>query len=338
MEALILEAQLIRRYQPRYNSALKAHEQYPYIRVTMSSPWPRICLAQKPADNGDRYFGPYQNRTAAKSAADLLNSILPLRTCSRSFKTAKSLGSPCLRLDLGQCLAPCVGQANRGAYLEAIATAVRFLEGRDQCLVDEVHAQLERAAENQDFEKARQLRNEVNTLRAISRTSQRLTSLAFQEHLVIAFPSFDDRKVKVAIVARGRIWATRSAELSSSPDDLANRLSESYERLLTHGEPPLDRTTIDDTAVISRWIEGHAGHPAIFLKPISGRWNWVEIAKEAMNMTHTSFVEWTSPDEASDILIEILPNNRAAQLEIPPPGDQLIAIEAGRLKPATEAH
>ncbi|MBX3071749.1 MAG: GIY-YIG nuclease family protein [Thermomicrobiales bacterium] len=333
LEALILEAQLIRRYQPRYNSALKAHEQYPYIRVTMSSPWPRICLAQKPADNGDRYFGPFQNRTAAKRAVDLLNSVLPLRTCPRSFKSATSLGSPCLRLDLKQCLGPCVGQANRGAYLEAIGTALRFLEGRDDALIDEMHRQLEDAAATQDFETARQLRNGINTLTAISRTSRRIASDAFARHKVILLPAFDDRTVTVAIVATGRIWASVTAEVNDKPSALAERLDLAHQRLLDHGDPVLDRTTIDDTAVVSRWIEKNEGHPGLCRQPEHGAWDWMEIAKRALDLTHAEFVEWNPPDDGNDIVIEITPNRPTDSASERDDDDRLIAIEAIRPMP-----
>ncbi|HET7093292.1 MAG TPA: exonuclease domain-containing protein, partial [Thermomicrobiales bacterium] len=116
LEALLLESQLIRRYQPRYNRALRSHEQYPFIRVDVGNPWPRITLAKNRRDDGARYFGPYRNASSARQTVDLLNRIVPLRTCSRSFKNARSYGSPCLELDLGRCLGPCVGKADREIY------------------------------------------------------------------------------------------------------------------------------------------------------------------------------------------------------------------------------
>lgn len=327
LEALILESQLIRRYQPRYNSALKAHEQYPYIRVTMSSPWPRICLARSPADNGDRFFGPFQNRSAARATVDLLNSVLHLRTCPRSFKTTGSYGVSCLRLDLGQCPGPCVGQAKRGAYLDAIHTALRFLEGHDEALIDALHSQLEAAAAGQDFESARQLRNNINSLTAIAQIGRRMSSDAFRKHNVIALPAFDDRIVRIAIVAGGRIWASITAEVTEDPSAIARRLAASYERLLAHGDPVVDRTTIDDTAVISRWIERHEGHPALFRQPSEGDWDWEAIASRSLALSHETFAGWSA--EIDDIVLDIEPAPGAAETAAPSLSDQHVGVAIG---------
>ncbi len=326
LEALLLEAQLIRRYQPRYNSALKAHENYPYIRVTMSSPWPRICLARKPAANGDRYFGPYRNGNAARRAVALLNSTMPLRTCTRSFKTPASLGAPCLRLDLGQCLGPCVGRANRGTYLAAIDAALRFLDGDDDALIAELHNQLETSAERQDFERARRLRNGINTLQAVATAGRRRTSDAFRSHLVVILPSHDEQSVGVSIVAGGRIWATVRASRDGDSEEFAERVSRAYERLLEHGTLAIDCTTIDDTAVITRWLEQHDGHPCILSKPPERGWDWAEIASTAFTITYREFVSWSPPDEGEDIVLDISTDpERPGNLEA---GDVVLAIQA----------
>ena len=107
LEALLLESQLIRRYQPRYNTALRSHEQYPFIRIDVANPWPRVSLAKSRKDDGARYFGPFRSAATARKTVDLINRVVPLRTCARSFRDARSYGSPCLQLDLGRCLGPC---------------------------------------------------------------------------------------------------------------------------------------------------------------------------------------------------------------------------------------
>lgn len=326
LEALLLEAQLIRRYQPRYNSALKAHENYPYIRVTMSSPWPRICLARKPADNGDRYFGPYRNGNSARRAVALLNSVMPLRTCTRTFKTPASFGSPCLQLDLGQCLGPCVGRANRGTYLAAIEAALRFLDGDDDALIAELHSQLESAAERQDFERARQIRNGINTLQAVATAGRRRTSEAYRSHLVVIMPSHDERSVNVSIVAGGRIWATIHAARSDKAETLAQQLARSYERLLEHGAFTIDCTTIDDTAVITRWLEQHDGHPCILAKPLQQEWDWTDVASTAQTISYQEFVSWSPREEGEDKLIESIVEPEIADHH--QPVDVVLAIQA----------
>jgi DNA polymerase III epsilon subunit family exonuclease len=307
LEALILEAQLIRRYEPRYNSALRSHEQYPYIRVTMSSPWPRIGLAMRRKDDGDRYFGPYRNRHSAKQAVELLNELLPLRTCTRSFKTAKSYGSPCLRLDLHQCLGPCVGQANRGEYLAAIRTALRFLEGDDDVLVARIHEELELAAARQDFERAHQLRNAIYTLQSIAGAGRRLSSESSVRHKLLILPAHDDQTVNIAIIASGRIWATCQADRSESPASLAERLRRAYERLQLHGNPVIDHTTLDDTLIVTRWLEKNEGHPAILHTSEDQSWDWEDIARYAQRLTYEAFTSWSISDGEEDVLLDQQP-------------------------------
>ena len=135
LEALMLESQLIKRYQPKYNKVMRSHEQYPYIKIDLASPWPRILLAPEWKNDGARYFGPFRNRGASRQVVDLLNKHFQLRTCTRSFKTARSYGSPCLKLSLKQCLGPCAGKADRELYTERVRECVRFLEGDDAPLV-----------------------------------------------------------------------------------------------------------------------------------------------------------------------------------------------------------
>ncbi len=302
LEALILEAQLIRRFQPRFNRAMRAHEDYPYIRVTMSSPWPRIYLARKASDDGDRYFGPYRSRSAAKMAVELLNDLLPLRTCNRSFKSAKSLGSPCLRLDLHQCLGPCMKKAKRGDYLDAIRVATEFLEGDDDTVLSAIHEQLEESAEQQDFERARHLRNAIRTLQTISGAGRRLRQNDASNHKLLILPSYDEITVHVAIVASGRIWAKCRGSRREPTARLEERMSCAYERLLFNGDPRVDQTTLDDSLIVSRWTDKHAGHPALIPINPGITPNWRQIAELAMNLSYGDFESWVprDDDEGSD--------------------------------------
>ena len=146
LSALLLESQLISRNQPRYNTVMRAAERYPFIRIDISANWPRIMLSKSRRDDGARYFGPFKNPRGAKNAIDLLNDFFPLRTCTRSFKDARSYGSPCVRLGMKKCLGPCVGQANRDEYQALVRSAVAFLDGDDDIMF-KPSEELETAAE-----------------------------------------------------------------------------------------------------------------------------------------------------------------------------------------------
>ncbi len=110
LEALVLESQLIRRYRPRFNSQQRNVEQYVFIRVDTPNRWPTVTLAKDFQADGARYFGPFKSARHARDAVRLINDILPLRTCKRSFRNSRSLGSPCIELSLKRCLGPVSGR------------------------------------------------------------------------------------------------------------------------------------------------------------------------------------------------------------------------------------
>ncbi|MBW3634041.1 MAG: GIY-YIG nuclease family protein, partial [Chloroflexi bacterium] len=207
LEALLLESQLIRRYQPRYNTALRSHEQYPFIRVDVANPWPRVSLSKSRKDDGARYFGPFRSAATARKTVDLINRVVPLRTCTRSFRDARSYGSPCLQLDLGRCLGPCVGRADRDQYISLVRSVVDYIDGRDQALHDVLWANLEEAAAVLDFERASRLRRDLQASLSLTAAQRRLreSTEANWVLLVTAAPGPGYREVMV--VLGGRLWA-----------------------------------------------------------------------------------------------------------------------------------
>src|SRR5699024_9806869 len=134
------------RYQPQFNRQLRTSENYPYIRIDTANPWPRVSLARESADDGALSYGPYRSSRSARAAVDAWNDIFPLRTCRRSFKSAKSYGSPCVALDLGQCVGPCTGAADADQYSGYIREVIAFLDGDVEPVMRRLHAQLEETA------------------------------------------------------------------------------------------------------------------------------------------------------------------------------------------------
>ncbi|CAA9581194.1 MAG: Excinuclease ABC subunit C [uncultured Thermomicrobiales bacterium] len=293
LQALILEAQLIRRYQPRYNTAMRSFEHYPYIRVDIGNPWPRITLAKVRKDDGARYFGPYRSAASARRTVEVINNAVPLRTCTRSFKTPASYGKPCIRLDLGKCLGPCVGQTVRDEYRRMIDDVLDFLDGKDQGLKERLWAELEKAAERLDFERASRLRRDLRTSLALIAEQSRLRTAELDHNLLLVQPSADPGFREVMVVLRGRIWAqlqagTRQGAGNREPGadvvldvshgvrpqadagtrespaaDLARRLGRTLERFAGERLEPVDHNLIDETNILNRWLYRQAGHPAI---------------------------------------------------------------------------
>lgn len=207
LQALILESQLIRRFQPRYNTAMRSFEHYPYIKIDATNPWPRITLAKVRKDDGARYFGPYRSASSARRTVDVINSAVPLRTCTRSFKSARSYGKPCIRLDLGKCLGPCVGQTMRDEYQAMVHDVIDFLEGKDQGLRERLWTELEAAAARLDFERASKLRKDLRSALALIAEQARLRSAEAEHTLMLVQPSPHPACRELMIVLHGRVWA-----------------------------------------------------------------------------------------------------------------------------------
>jgi excinuclease UvrABC nuclease subunit len=286
LEALLLESQLIRRYQPRYNRALRAHEQYPFIRVDVANPWPRITLANARRDDGARYFGPYRNASSARLTVDLLNRVVPLRTCPRSFKNARSYGSPCLELDLGRCLGPCVGKADRDAYRALVRDVLAFLDGDDAALYGLLHAALADAAATLDFERAARLRRELEVAHAVVESQRRLREAVDAHVVMLTLPSAQAGSREVLMVARGRVWARFRVEVERDSAEIARRFEHAWGRLLAAPPPPLDHDGVDDAHILNRWLARHEGHPALVRCPAPpASVDWRAVAAAVLRLT-----------------------------------------------------
>jgi DNA polymerase III epsilon subunit family exonuclease len=328
LEALLLEAQLIRRYEPRYNTAMRAFEHYPYIRVNLSNRWPRVTLVKDRKGDGARYFGPYRSRSAARKTVDVINDVLPLRTCTRTFKDARSYGNPCMRLALGKCLGPCVDTSIAGEYRAMVHQVIRFLDGDDDALYEVLWAALEQAAERQDFERAEKLRRNLTVVNGIVAGQRELRQAVERHHLVLAVPSPREGERELWLVLEGRIWSRVSVmtggedvvlSVTSTGSDAepledrvieireddgpgydaperdvsVDRLIASYERYLASGVLPVAHDSLDDTHILNRWIAGHTDHPAVTVLDrdrVDDPAYWRTVVARAMQVTDGELV------------------------------------------------
>lgn len=301
LEALLLEAQLIKRFQPKYNQVMRAHEQYPYIKVDLASPWPRILLAPEWRNDGARYFGPYRNRGASRQVVELLNKHFQLRTCTRSFKTARSYGAPCLKLSLKQCLGPCAGKADRELYTQRVRDCVAFLEGNDALLLQRIWEQLEAAAASGDFEHARRLRRDIQTLQSIAGGHRAIQEMERRPTLLLALPSQDDDRLELCLVIGGRIWSRTTIGRREPIERIRSRLEMSFERWSRSNGFQLDAAVLDEAFILERWLNKNWGHPAMLwmsdrtLPDSATLGAWIDGAFE------TDFERWTSQERTDEV-------------------------------------
>ncbi len=164
-EALLLEHNYIKTYQPRYNVLLRDDKSYPYILLTKEA-HPRITSYRGSKKIQGEYFGPYPNAGAVRETLSLLQKLFPIRQCENSVYNNRS--RPCLQYQIGRCLAPCVkGYVTDEAYTQQVNFARLFLQGKDQQVLDHLVKQMEQASQQLNFEEAARIRDQIQAVRAV---------------------------------------------------------------------------------------------------------------------------------------------------------------------------
>jgi len=165
VEALILEANLIKRHQPPFNVRLRDDKRYPYLKVT-NEPFPRVVFTRFVRNDGARYFGPYTNAHGLRELIDLVRLVFPLRTCREPIDGRRK--RPCLQYHIKRCLAPCVGYQTEEEYDRTIDEVVLFLEGKQESLLARLQREMTEAAEHFNFEAAARLRDRIVQVRRVT--------------------------------------------------------------------------------------------------------------------------------------------------------------------------
>ena len=212
VEALILEATLIKQMKPYYNIRLKDDKAYPYLRLTWEEEFPRLLIARRQSHDGSRYFGPYPRAQAVRDTIRLLRKIFPIRNCTN--QKFKSAARPCLEYHIGHCQAPCQNWIGKESYRAMMQQVEQFLEGRADEVERDLVRRLEEAADELEFERAAELRNQVQALREV-REPQRVAQASDRELDAIAWAVREDEViVQIFRVRQGRLSGRESLTLT----------------------------------------------------------------------------------------------------------------------------
>lgn len=176
IEALTLENKLIKLYQPKYNILLKDNKNYPYIKVTVNEPYPRIVFTRKRLSDGAKYFGPYSGAGKAMSIIKTTERAFALPQCKREFPRDIGKQRPCIYAQIGQCCAPCTGNVSESEYKGRFSDVLAFLRGSYNEVKKSLTEQMNYAAENLMFETAALMRDRIKTLELLWQKQKILTS------------------------------------------------------------------------------------------------------------------------------------------------------------------
>jgi len=276
-EALLLEHNLIKQFQPRYNVRLKDDKSYPWLAVTVNDEWPRPAVVRGRKRSGVRYFGPYANVGAIRETLDLLLRSFPVRTCSDTkFRRHERLGRPCLLFHIERCSGPCVGEVNRADYDRMVADLISFLSGDTGPLEHGLEAAMHEAAGALEFEKASVFRDKLEAVRAADAVRQ--MELERPEDLDVLGVAGDELEeaVQVFHVRSGKVVGRLSLFVDKVEDLTAPQL---IERILidvyaesASGVPKqvLVPTMPSDADAVVEYLTERRGGPVALRVPVRG--------------------------------------------------------------------
>ena len=275
-EALLLEANLIKRYRPRFNVRLKDDKSYPYIKVTLADDFPRIERTRKLVNDGSRYFGPYASASSVDELMNLVRRLFPFRTCTIDIKDGvRALQRPCLLYHIKRCQGPCITAIGADAYRADIAQVELFLEGRQETLVKALDVEMTAAAERTDYERAAALRDKI---RAIERTmeSQKMAAFARTELDLLGLARQDNQAaIQLFVIRDGKmigrdVFLLEAAREATDDEVLSSFLEQYYSRA---GSVPREiylPTTIGEAAVLESFLADRRGGPVHLRIPQRG--------------------------------------------------------------------
>lgn len=307
LEALVLENNLIKEHSPKYNTLLKDDKTYPYIKVTVSEPFPRILFSREMKKDKSRYFGPYSSAAAVKETIDLLNKLFKLRTCNRNLPEDIGKERACLNHHIGQCDAPCQGYISREAYAEKVEQVLDFLNGNYKPLQNRIRKQMEDAAEEMRFEDAAKYRDLLQSVVSVSQ-KQKITDTEGEDKDIIA-TSIDQNEavVQAFFVRDGRLIGREHYYMKNVMGLTKGEILRDFIMQFYSGTPFLPKeimlqAAIEDQEVIEEWLSSKKGARVYIRVPQRGtKEKLVELAAENATLVLTKDRERIKREEGRTI-------------------------------------
>ncbi len=259
LEALVLECNLIKEHRPKYNTMLMDDKSYPFIKVTVNEPFPRVMLARQMKKDKAKYFGPYTSAGAVKDTIELIRKLYHIRSCNRSLPKDIGKERPCLNYHIHQCQAPCQGYISQEEYRKSIDEVVRFLNGHYDLVLKELEEKMMAASESLEFEKAIEYRELLTSVQKVAQ-KQKITDTAGDDRDIIAMASEgEDAVVQVFFIRSGRLIGRDHFYLKSAENDTEGEILSSFIKQFYAGTPYIPAELmlpeeIEDQDIIEEWL------------------------------------------------------------------------------------
>lgn len=275
MEALILECNLIKKYSPRYNIALKDDKFYPFIKITTNEDFPRVYVTRNFAKDGNRYFGPYTNGTAVYEVMGLIKKLFPLRTCKKAIVEGGEPTRACLNYHINLCKAPCAGYISKAEYWKMIDEIINILNGTDTSIIKNLKLEMEKAAEELEFEKAAKIRDRILAIELINEKQKMFTVKEGDEDFIDLYTDEKDGCAQVFFVREGKVTGREHFMIENISDDPVKEVISSFIASFYGGTAQIPKTIyvpeeIEDQELIEKFLTEKRGSKVWIKVPKKG--------------------------------------------------------------------
>lgn len=265
LEALVLECNLIKEHRPKYNTMLKDDKSYPFIKVTVNEPYPRVLFARRMKKDKARYFGPYTSGGAVKDVIELVRKLYQVRSCNRNLPRDTGKDRPCLYYHMKQCKAPCQGYISQEEYRKNINKVIKFLNGDFQDTISELMEKMQKASEEMRYEDAMEYRDLIRSIEKIGER-QKITGYGQEDRDIIAVTMDEsedlrdqDAVVQVFFIRDGKLIGRDHFYLRVAKGDTKSQVLSSFLKQFYAGTPFIPseimlQSEIEDAEIIEEWL------------------------------------------------------------------------------------
>lgn len=297
IEALVLESNLIKEYKPRYNTLLKDDKAYPYIRLSIEEPYPRLFASRSKKIKASKYYGPYASMERVNEVIELLRRTMHIRNCNKVFSESNPLPRPCIYYDMGQCLGPCVLEQTKEEYRASIPKITEFLSGKTESTVKELEEKMMSASENLDFEKAMEYRDLIQAIHSLQ-NQQKITALDGEDRDIIGLRrDHSDCIVQIFFVRDGKIIGRDNQFLRIDEEQSDGEILASFLQQFYNGTPFIPReihlpVELPEQKVLEEWLSYLKNKKVYILVPKQGdKEKLVELAGKNAGILMLRYVE-----------------------------------------------
>ena len=307
LEALVLECNLIKEHRPKYNTMLMDDKSYPFIKVTVQEPFPRIMLARQMKKDKAKYFGPYTSVGAVRDTIELIRTLYKIRSCNRRLPRDIGLERPCLNYHIHQCDAPCQGYVDQQEYRESIDQVLQFLNGNYDLILGDLQRKMEEASEAMEYERAIEYRDLLQSVQKIAQ-KQKITDTAGDDRDIVAMAKdLEDAVVQVFFVRNGRLIGRDHFFLRLTGDETKGEILSSFIKQFYAGTPYLPAELMmqeepGDMELLEEWLTEKRGHKVHIRVPKKGsKEKLVELAQRNAALILTKDKERLKREEGRTI-------------------------------------